>query len=78
MGLVDAILSAMEKPEVQDQIKNDPTAMDYYNIVRSGDQNRGEAAAMDIINKLGISKEQAIQQAQQGLQQMFAGGFRRR
>ena len=72
MGLVESIMQAvMSNPEVQKKANETETTRNYYNILQSGDQNRGEAAAMEIIGKLRITKEQAIQQAQQGLSQMF-------
>lgn len=78
MGLVDSIMQAiMSNPEIQKKANETEETRNYFNILQSGDQSRGEAAAMEIIGKLGISKEQAIQQAQQGLSQMFGNLGRR-
>lgn len=44
-------------------IANNPQAMNYLNILESGDSQKGEEVANNILNEYGLSKEEAIQQA---------------
>lgn len=43
----------------------------FANIMQTGDVASGEALANQILQQTGLTKEQALAQAQQGLAQMF-------
>lgn len=44
---------------------NNPRAQSLISIIQSGDAQRGEEAAMNILESMGVSKEEGIQQAMQ-------------
>lgn len=46
-------------------ISNNPIAMNYINVLQSGDTKKGEQIAQNLLNSYGMTKEQALQQAQQ-------------
>lgn len=48
-----------------------PLGQQFSGIMQSGDAAAGEALANEILQKTGLSREQATAQAQQGLAQMF-------
>ena len=74
MGLVDMILNAIaSNKDIQDKIDADPTTKEYYSVLKSGNASQGEALANRIIQQYGLTKEQAIEQAKNGLNQMFGG-----
>lgn len=50
------------------QAKNNPMAKQLIQILNSGDNAAGEEMAMNLCNTYGVSKEEAIQQAQQWAQ----------
>lgn len=74
MGLTDMIMNAIaSNKDIQEKINQDPTSKEYYDTLRRGDQKSGEALANKILQQYGLTKEMAIKQAQEGLQQMFGG-----
>lgn len=74
MGLVDMIMNAIaSNSDIQGKINSDPTSKEYYDTLKRGDSKSGEALANKIMQQYGLTKEQAIQQAQEGLQKMFGG-----
>lgn len=46
-------------------IKNNPMAQQALQIIQSGDNAAGEQMAMNLCQTYGVSKEQAIKQAQE-------------
>lgn len=74
MGLVDVIMKTIESsPEVQEKINSNATTKQYWQTIKSGDQNAGIALANEILKRQGIDRDAAIKQAQEGLQNMFGG-----
>lgn len=49
------------------RIANNPTAMQMINAIQSNDPKKGEELADSICKTYGLTREQALQQAQQGL-----------
>lgn len=66
----------MNNPEIQKKINSNGVTKNYYDILRSGDSAKGEALANQIIQTYGLNKEQAINAATSGLQQIFMRGQR--
>lgn len=54
---------------------NNPRSQSLLNILKAGNEQRGIEAAENIIKSMGLSREEAIQQATQGLQRMASGKF---
>lgn len=52
---------------------NNPMAQQALSIIQSGDSQKGEEMAMNILQSYGLTKEQGIQQAQNGMANMFGG-----
>lgn len=50
-----------QRPDLQ----NNPNAIEMINIIRSGDSQRGEEIANNICKSYGMTREQAMGQAQQ-------------
>lgn len=46
------------------RFKNDPTAKELIDILSSGDNARGEELANRILSERGITKDEALRQAQ--------------
>lgn len=46
-------------------ITNNPIAQNYINVLQSGDTQKGQQIAQNILNSYGMTKEQAMQQVQQ-------------
>lgn len=46
-------------------IANNPIAQSYINVIRSGDSERGQQIAQNILNSYGVTKEEALSQAAQ-------------
>lgn len=67
-----ALNKLMSNPQVQERIKNDPTAQEYLNVIKSGDSKRGMEIANDILKQNGMNQQQGIDYAAnyltQGLQ----------
>lgn len=63
-----AILMAQQQMR-NGNVQRNPNAQNWMQTLQSGNQQQCEALANEIISNLGISKEQAIQQAMSGLQQ---------
>lgn len=45
------------------QVSNNPQAQEWLQVIQSGDQARGEEIANNILNSMGMTKEQAMQEA---------------
>lgn len=63
----------MQKAMGNQQIMNSNLGQQFMGILQSGDVAAGEALANEILKKQGLSREQGIQQAQNGLNRMFPG-----
>lgn len=48
------------------QVANTPIGQQFVQILQSGNDAAGQQLAMNICNSLGISKEQALQDARNG------------
>lgn len=72
MGLAQMVMNIiLNNPNMQQRFINNPVTANYLNVLKSGDQAQGEALANQLLQTYGLSKEEAIQQAQQGLMQRF-------
>lgn len=49
----------------QPGIAQNPIAQNYINVIRSGDSQRGQQIAQNLLKTYGISKEEALAQARQ-------------
>lgn len=58
---------AMEMLQNNPQIANSPMGQQLLNVLQTGDSSKGEQLAMNICQTYGLSKEEAIQQAIEGL-----------
>lgn len=47
------------------QFRNNPQAQEWLQVIQSGDQARGEEIANNLLQSMGMTKEQAMQQASQ-------------
>lgn len=45
------------------QVANNPQAQEWLGVIKSGDQARGEEIANNILQSMGMTKEQALQEA---------------
>lgn len=61
---------AMMKVQNTPELANSPMGQSFLQIMQSGNQQAGIEMANNIINTLGISRDQAIQQAMNGLGRM--------
>lgn len=57
------------------QLANSEQGRNFADIVNRGDMAAGERFAMNMIESFGMTKEQAIQQAQQMMQQQMQNQF---
>lgn len=76
MAITDMVANMMlqkikSSPEIQQRIATNPTRQEYLNVLLSGDANRGQQLANQIMQTYGLSKDTAPQQAANGLVQMF-------
>lgn len=55
------------------QITNTPMGQRFLEIVNSGNEQAGIEMANNILTNLGISREEALQRASSGIQNMFYG-----
>ena len=62
-----AIMAAQNEMRNNPKMQQNQNVMNMMNVLQSGNQQAGEEMANQIIQSLGISKEQAMQQAMQGL-----------
>lgn len=46
-------------------IRNNPQAQEYLNVISSGDSKKGQEIAENLCKTYGVTKEQAISQAKQ-------------
>lgn len=46
-------------------IRNNPQAQEYLNVIASGDSKKGQEIANNLCNTYGVTKDQAIQMAKQ-------------
>lgn len=58
---------AMNNPN----IKNNPQAQEWIKVIQDNDVTKGEEIANNIIQTMGLSKEEAIKQAKSGLEGMI-------
>lgn len=63
-GFADNLLNSRNANN-QPNTPRGETANEYMNVIRSRDSRRGEEIANNILKTYGISKEQALQMAQQ-------------
>jgi len=54
------------------RVQNNPMAQSMLQVVQSGDSAQGEKIADNLCRNYGVTREQAIQQAQNWLNGMFA------
>lgn len=77
MGLEQFILNAIaNNPKLQEKINQNETTKNYFDVIRSGDQEKGVELANQIMNTYGLNKQDAISQSTNGLAQMFGFGKR--
>lgn len=79
MGMMDMVANMMmqkikSSPEIQQKIATNPTRKEYLDVLMSGDAQRGEQLANQIMQTYGLSRDTAPQQAVNGLAQMFMAG----
>lgn len=62
MNPIEMMLQTLlqQRPDLQ----NNPTTMEMINIIRTGDSKRGEEIANNICRSYGMTREQALSQAQ--------------
>lgn len=78
-NLINIMMNAMaNNQDVQNKLNEDETLRTYYQTIQSQDQKRGEELANEILQRYGLNKEQALQQAYAGLSQMGAMAMMRR
>lgn len=53
-----------ENPNIAN-IANNPNAQSMINVIQSGDEKKGQEIAENICKSMGVSKEDAIRQAEQ-------------
>lgn len=72
MGLVEMVINAiMNDSEIQKKLNQNEVAKKYFDIVKNRDEKEGIALANSIIETYGLTKNDAINQASNGLSQMF-------
>ena len=47
------------------QVRNNPQAQEWLEVIQSGDNVRGEEIANNLLQSMGMTKEQAMEQASQ-------------
>lgn len=62
---IDSMINSFMQNKRGNNVPLTATEQNYIDTIRSGDSSRGEQLAMNIINSMGISKDQAISQARQ-------------
>lgn len=63
-NLLNLAMNMMQQGMNRDpRVANNPMASEFMDILKSGDQSRGEQLAQNICKSYGISKEQALKQA---------------
>lgn len=55
------------------QMKDNPMAQQFVQILQSGDNKAGEEMAMNICQSYGVSKEEALQKAHEWAKNAFPG-----
>ena len=56
---------AMKILKENPNIANNPNAQSMINVIQSGDEKKGQEIAENICKSMGVSKEDAIRQAEQ-------------
>ncbi len=56
-------------------LQNNPQAQQYIQVLMSGDAQRGQELASNICNSMGVTPQQAVQQAQNYISQMMPPGI---
>ena len=54
---------AMNMIQSNPRVSNTPQAQDYLNVIKSGDNQRGEEIARNMCQSMGVKPEDAYQQA---------------
>ena len=54
---------AMNMLRMNPQLRNNPQAQEWLQVIQSGDSARGEELANNILQSIGMTKEQAMQEA---------------
>lgn len=70
-AFINAMVNALAgNQDAQNKINENETSKSYWQALQQRDSKRGEELANQILQTYGLTQEQAIQQAQQGLSQM--------
>lgn len=70
-ALINSMMNAIaNNQDAQNKINENETSRSYWQALQQRDQKRGEELANQILQTYGMTQEQAMQQAQQGLAQM--------
>lgn len=62
---------AMKILKENPNIANNPNAQSMINVIQSGDEKKGQEIAENICKSMGVSKEDAIRQAEQCAQNQY-------
>lgn len=74
MGLDNPVIRMLiGRLQQNPDIMNNQNAREMLNVVLTGDSKRGEEIANNILQSNGVSKEQALSQAQTYFSNMFGG-----
>lgn len=68
---------AMAALNANPNFRNKPMAQEFMRILQSGNEAEGIEMANNIMQSYGLSKDQAVQQAGQGLMSIFGQNGRR-
>lgn len=71
MGNFNPVNLAMAALNANPKFKKKPMAQELIRCIQNKDESTGIAMANNILQAYGLDKDQAIQQAQNGLSQMF-------
>lgn len=65
----------MNNPQMMQKINANARTKEMFEILQAGDAKRGEELANNLLNTYGLNRNQAVNQASQGLQNMFGVRF---
>lgn len=68
------INTILNNPKIQEKVNQNEVTKNYFEVVKSGNQEEGIKLANQIMETYGLSKEDAVSQATNGLSQMFGFG----
>lgn len=75
MGLQQMVINAiLNNPKIQEKVNQNEVTKNYFEVVKSGNQEEGIKLANQIMETYGLIKEDAVSQATNGLSQMFGFG----